>query len=319
MNYFNTELETTYPQEFLADVTSGLSSLERYISPCWLYDAKGSKLFEQITDLPEYYVTRTEIKLLNQIAPHFASIIGPSASLVEYGAGAALKARIFLDAFDAPAQYVAIDISFDHLEQSLNELSLDYPELQVRPLAGDFISGIMSTNLDEGSQRVGFFPGSTIGNLSNEEISTFLKRSREYLGDDAYFILGADLHKSEDILIPAYDDAQGVTADFNMNLLTRINRELGGTFETSQFKHKSVWNEDLSRIEMHLESLIDQTFDVAGKSFSMLKGETIHTENSRKFKRDELASLVLENGWDMVQYETDDLNYFSVMLLRAQK
>ncbi|MCW9034061.1 MAG: L-histidine N(alpha)-methyltransferase [Alphaproteobacteria bacterium] len=319
MNFINDQHTNTYPQAFLSDVLTGLSKPNRYIPPCWLYDTVGSKIFEKITDLPEYYVTRTEVKLLHEIALSFSQIIGPNASLVEYGAGAAIKARIFLNALIDPAEYVAIDISFDHLEQSLTELALDHPDLRVRPLAGDFISGVMATSLDSETQRVGFFPGSTIGNLSNDEISTFLRSSRDYLGDDAYFILGADLRKSSDILIPAYDDAQGVTADFNINLLKRINRELDGTIDSSQFSHKAVWNDELSRIEMHLESLEEQTFEVAGQSFTMSKGDTIHTENSRKFQRPELDKLIQENGWKMVRYETDKDAYFSVMLLKAHQ
>ncbi|MDV7338536.1 L-histidine N(alpha)-methyltransferase [Terasakiella sp. A23] len=317
MNYFNTQQVNSYPQAFLNDVIMGLSKENRYIPPHWLYDDRGSKIFEAITDLPEYYVTRTELALFHEIAPIFCDIIGPNASLVEYGAGGAMKARIFLNAFVDPAEYVAIDISFDHLEQSLNDLALDYPELNVRPLAGDFISGILTTDLGSDTQRVGFFPGSTIGNLSNDDINTFLKRARDYLGDDAYFILGADLSKSPDVLIPAYDDAQGVTADFNLNLLTRINRELDGTIDVAKFRHRAIWNDEKSRIEMHLESQEDQSFEVAGQGFRLSKGQSIHTENSRKFRRSELEQLTSDNGWNMVRYETDENDYFAVMLLKA--
>ncbi len=317
MNYYNDQSTKNYPHAFLNDVLTGLSRSERYIPPCWLYDDVGSKIFELITDLPEYYVTRTEMSIFHKIASDFAQIIGPNASLVEYGAGGAVKARIFLDAFIDPAKYVAIDISFDHLEKSLNELNLDYPDLHVHALAGDFISGTIKTNLEHETQRVGFFPGSTIGNLTDEEISQFLGRARNFLGEEAYFILGADLKKSPDILIPAYDDAQGVTADFNMNLLNRINRELDGTINPVKFNHKAVWNEGLSRIEMHLESLEDQMFEVAGQTFDIAQGDTIHTENSRKFQRAELEKIIAKNGWEMIRYETDKDAHFAVMLLKA--
>lgn len=317
MNFVMKPHQKAYPQEFLEDVLTGLSASRRYISPRWLYDKIGSEFFEAITDLPEYYVTRTEMKILRQVAPEFAEIIGPNASLVEYGAGAATKARVFLNAFSKPSEYVAIDISFDHLEQSLKQLAEDFPNLKVRPIAGDFLSETISTDLGGDTQKVGFFPGSTIGNLSNDEIATFLQNARNSLGDGSYFILGADLRKSPEILIPAYDDNQKVTAGFNMNLLARINRELGGTIELSKFRHKVVWNDNLSQIEMHLESLENQSFQIAGSTFSIGQGETIHTENSRKFRHEELKDLIGNNGWEITRYETGENGYFAVMLLRA--
>ena len=317
MNFIIQPHQKAYPLEFLKDVISGMSEPERQIPPRWLYDKTGSELFEAITGLPEYYVTRSELEILRQAAPEFADIIGPNASLVEYGAGSASKARILLEAFHMPAEYVAVDISFDHLERSLSKLSQDYPNLGVRPLAGDFLTGTITADLRSDTQKVGFFPGSTIGNLSNGEIATFLKQARSFLGDESYFIMGADLRKSADILVPAYDDAQGVTAAFNMNLLARINRELDGTINLSNFAHKAIWNDHLSQIEMHLESLEAQTFKIAGTEFSMQRGETIHTENSRKFQREDLENLTKSNGWRIKRFETGEAGYFAVMLLQA--
>jgi len=306
-----------YPRAFLKDVQDGLSALQKSIPPRWLYDKRGSELFDEITSLPEYYVTRTELEVLRQFAPAFAKVIGPQASVIEYGAGAALKVRLLLDALVNPVEYVAIDISYSHLKEAARSIAADYGGLSVRPLEADFIAGGFEADLLSGGARVGFFPGSTIGNLSNEEIFSFLSEARRLLGHRAYFLLGADLHKSPDVLIPAYDDAAGVTAAFNLNLLHRINRELAGTFDVGQFRHQAIWNEEKSRIEMHLKSLSDQVFSVAGREFVIARGETIHTENSRKFRKADLEVLLEETGWSIRRWETDSKAYFASVLLQA--
>lgn len=306
-----------YPRAFLKDVQDGLSALQKSIPPRWLYDKRGSELFDDITELPEYYVTRTELEVLRQYAPSFARLIGPKASVVEYGAGAAVKIRLLLDALIDPVEYVAVDISYAHLKSAARRIAADYPGLSVRPLEADFISGRIETDLLSGGPRVGFFPGSTIGNLSDDEIFGFLEEAHRLLGTGAYFLLGADLHKSPDVLIPAYDDAAGVTAAFNLNLLTRINRELAGTFDLAQFEHKAIWNEEKSRIEMHLKSLSDQVFSIAGREYTIGRGETIHTENSRKFRRATLEVMLEETGWAIRRWETDAKGYFAAILLQA--
>lgn len=309
---------TVVKSEFLTDVLAGLSKPDqKTLSPRWLYDQKGSKIFEQITDLPEYYVTRTELTLLKDIAPLFSDAIGSNATIVEYGAGAAVKVRLLLDALETPAQYVAIDISYDHLVQALKPVAAAYPDLDVLPVAGDFLSGTIATEIKAVGTKVGFFPGSTIGNLSDTEIKHFLDGARQFLGDKAKFVLGADLKKDPNILVPAYDDAAGVTAAFNLNLLTRINRELLATFDLSDFAHKAIWSEENSRIEMHLESLVDQDFSIAGQTFFMQAGETIHTENSRKFTRAQLEDIVAKSGWRIDLFETDAKGYFAELLLSA--
>lgn len=313
----NIGTEDTLLAEFRDDVLRGLARAQKTISPRWLYDQTGSKFFEQITDLPEYYVTRTEVALLGQAAAEFAAEIGAQATVVEYGAGAAIKVRLLLDALEQPAQYVAIDISYDHLRESLKSIASDYPDIEVQPLSGNFMDEIELQNPIPSSPKVGFFPGSTIGNMSDDEIGRFLRNTRSSLGDGAYLLLGADLRKSPDILIPAYDDAAGVTAQFNMNLLTRINRELSGDIDLSQFAHKAVWSDELSQIEMHLESLADQTFHIADHEFSMARGETIHTENSRKFSRESLENLTSKAGWTVSKYATDPKQYFALTLLKA--
>lgn len=317
MSYSTPKKQQIQPDNFKEEVLQALASPNPYISPRWLYDAAGSALFERIKDLPEYYVTRTEMALMDTVIGGFAERIGSGASLVEYGAGGAGKARVVLDALDQPSEYVAIDISFDHLASSLEKLAHDYPELVVRPLAGDFIAGVLSTRLQEGCRPVGFFPGSTIGNLCDHEVSEFLSGARRFLGDDAYFILGTDLQKPLDVLIAAYDDDQGVTAAFNKNLLIRINRELSGTIDVSGFAHKAVWNDADSRIEMHLQALKDQECTIAGEKFYFKAGDSIHTENSRKFNPASIQKMAEDNGWSLEAIETDENDYFALSLLKA--
>lgn len=303
--------------EFRDDVLRGLSRGQKTLSPRWLYDQKGSELFEQITELPEYYVTRTEVALLGETVSEFAAEIGENASVVEYGAGAATKIKLLLDALVTPTEYVPIDISFAHLREAVKPIASQYPDLKVRPVAGDFLDEIILTEPLANGPKVGFFPGSTIGNMSDAEINAFLGGARRLLGANAYMLLGADLRKSPDILCPAYDDAAGVTAAFNKNLLTRINRELGGNIALENFEHRAIWSENESRIEMHLVSNRHQTFSIAGQEFTMQPGETIHTENSRKFGRQDLETLASASGWSMSKYVTDSKDYFALMLLKT--
>jgi len=307
----------TFPIAFLNEVLEGFSKQVKSLSPRWLYDDAGSALFEQITELPEYYVTRVETTILTKSTPDFAQAIGPEASVVEYGAGAAVKTRHLLDALERPANYYAIDISADHLTGALAGIDQDYPDLTVHPVPGDFLSDDLKFEVGTNGNNVGFFPGSTIGNLTDEQISAFMSQARKLLGPQSWFLLGADLRKDPSILIPAYDDAAGVTARFNKNLLVRINRELRGTIEVDQFAHEARWNEHHGRIEMHLESLEDQTFTIAGERFRMQQGETIHTENSRKFHITDVEELARANGWEPALHRSDPYGLFAVILLQA--
>lgn len=303
--------------EFRDDVWSGLNQDQKTLSPRWLYDLKGSQLFEQITELPEYYVTRTEVALLKEKAAEFATEIGARASVVEYGAGAATKIKLLLDALKDPAEYVAIDISYPHLQQAVRPIADRYPHLRVRPVAGDFLNEIILAKPLSAGPKIGFFPGSTIGNMSNREIAAFLNSARALLGSSAHMLLGADLRKSPEILRPAYNDAAGITAAFNKNLLVRVNRELEGDIVLENFKHEAIWSAQHSRIEMHLICTRDQSFRVAGRKFSMRQGETIHTENSRKFGRKDLQALARASGWTMRKYATDPKGYFALTLLKS--
>ena len=303
---------------FASDVLTGLAEAQKTIPCQWLYDERGSALFEDITLLPEYYPTRTETEILKTRAGDIASLAGAKSNLVEYGSGASVKTRLLLDALEDVHSYVPIDVSAEFLSESAAALKADYPDLTVSTIVGDFLSPIvLPEQSKEAGRMVGFFPGSTIGNLSNDDIRDFFARARHDLGSDAAFVLGADLKKDVDRLIPAYDDAAGVTADFNLNLLARINRELGGDFVLHQFVHEARWNDAQSRIEMHLVSGVDQTVRVCGQEISFVKGETIHTENSRKFDREELVRLVETQGWQTSNVWTDDEELFSVVMLEA--
>lgn len=303
---------------FRKDVLAGLAQKQKAVPSRWLYDARGSQLFDEITELPEYYPTRTELKILKAEAAAMAEAIGTDAVIVEYGAGSLLKVRILLDALERPHAFVPVDISAAHLKASADELEADYPDLLVQPIVSDFMASNLGERLPQGSGRtVGFFPGSTIGNLLNPEITRFLSTVRADLGDGSALIIGLDQPKSPDILVPAYDDAAGVTAAFNKNLLTRINRELNGNFDLDQFEHEARWNSELSRIEMHLVSQCRQTVKVAGERFDFAESETIHTENSRKISRAVFAEMAAECGWRLERTWMDEDKYFAVMLLGA--
>jgi dimethylhistidine N-methyltransferase len=303
---------------FLQDVLTGLARDQKSIPSRWLYDARGSRLFDDITELDEYYPTRTELTILNEHAGAMADAIGPDAVIVEYGAGSLVKVRILLDALERPKAFVPVDISSEHLKGAADELKAAYGDLDVYPVAADFMDTNLGSNLPEGGgRRAGFFPGSTMGNLLDKDIDSFLRTAREDLGDGSCFIIGLDQPKSPDILVPAYDDAKGVTADFNLNLLRRINRELGGNFDLTSFEHEARWNSADSRIEMHLRSVKAQSVEVAGRTFEFEDGETIHTENSRKIALDRFARMAESAGWELTRKWTDAEGLFAVILLEA--
>lgn len=302
---------------FKQDVIHGLTQ-DQKVLPCrWLYDERGSELFEEITQLEEYYPTRTETKILRAYAADMADKLGPQATIVEYGAGASVKTRILLDALEDPSAYIPVDISEEFLQDSAAALQKDYPDLEIQPVVADFLSPIDLPDDTSAGIRGGFFPGSTIGNLSDAEILGFMTRARQDLGPDAQLILGVDIKKDPKILIPAYDDAKGVTAEFNLNILKRINRELGADINVDAFSHEARWNEEQSRIEMHLVSERDQTADICGQEIVFRKKESIHTENSRKFQISVLEDMVAECGWELAAEWFDENKLFSMLLFRA--
>jgi dimethylhistidine N-methyltransferase len=304
-------------REFKADVLAGLSRSQKAVPPKYFYDAEGSRLFEAITELTEYYPTRTEVALLRRIAPQIAEIISPGAALVEFGSGASTKTRLLLDAAPQIAVYAPIDISQAALDEAAAAIRRDYPKLTVAPLLEDFTRAIILPAAAQDRPVTGFFPGSTIGNFTPEEAQAFLESARGLLGVGSRFLVGIDVVKDVDVLVAAYDDALGVTAAFNKNLLARINRELGADFDLNAFAHRAIWNSADSRIEMHLESLKDQRVRVAGESFAFAKGETIHTENSAKFTVEAFADLAQKAGWTLETSWLSEAPAFAVVSLLA--
>jgi dimethylhistidine N-methyltransferase len=302
---------------FARDAIGDLSQHPKRLSPKYFYDSTGSELFEAITRLPEYYPTRTELGILREHGGEIAAIIPDGAALVEFGAGATTKVRLLLErcAFSA---YVPVDISGDFLHAQADGLRGDFPSLCVHPVAADFTTPFVLPEAIVGLPKVGFFPGSTIGNFEPHEACGFLRSARDILGEGAQMIIGADLEKDERVLHDAYNDAAGVTARFNLNVLVRINRELGGNFDLSAFAHRAIYNRDRHRIEMHLISRKKQTVRLLGTSFSFRPGESIHTENSYKYSIDRFAALARGSGWRVRQSWTDQAKMFSVHALTAE-
>jgi len=302
---------------FARDVVEGLSRSQKQIPPKYFYDAEGSRLFEAICELPEYYPTRTEIALLGEAVAEIAAAIPADAALVEFGSGASVKTRLLLDAAPQVGLYVPIDISATALDEAATAIRTRYPGLAVAPLVEDFTAAIDLPAAAAGRSHVGFFPGSTIGNFTPPEAVEVLAGARRLLGAGSTFLVGIDLVKPEPTLLAAYDDAQGVTAAFNLNLLTRINRELDGDLDVGAFAHRAVWNPLESRIEMHLESLRDQEATVAGRRFAFRRGETIHTENSYKFSVEGFAALAAQAGWRLEQRWVNADQPFAIVRLAA--
>ncbi len=303
---------------FAHDVIEGLSQHPRRLSPKYFYDAAGSELFEQITVLPEYYPTRTELGILRERAGEIASIVRKGAALVEFGAGATTKVRLLLNecAFGA---YVPVDISGDFLKAQADALRKDFPDLDVYPVAADFTAPFALPDAVGDMSKVGFFPGSTLGNFEPHEASSFLRSAREILGQGAQMVIGVDLEKDDRVLYDAYNDAAGVTARFNLNVLVRINRELGGNFDTGAFIHRAIYNRERHRIEMHLISRKAQAVRVLGRSFSFRPGESIHTESSYKYSLDRFIALARGAGWTIRKPWTDAAGMFSVHALEASE
>ena len=299
---------------FAADVIAGLSAMPKRLPPKYFYDAAGSVLFERITRLPEYYPTRCELALLEQHAPAMASLFPPACALIEFGGGSSRKVRILLGAAATVETYVPIDISGDFLQQDAAQLRRDLPRLSVQPIVGDFTRLPDLPPAIAAMPRVGFFPGSTIGNFEPDEAAEFLRRAGALLGAGSLFVIGVDLVKAPAILHRAYNDAEGVTAKFNLNLLARINRELGADFDLAAFEHQAFYNAERSRIEMHLASTKRQKVGICGKRIEFRAGETIHTENSYKYSIESFQALAQASGWSPLKVWTDGL--FSVHALR---
>jgi L-histidine Nalpha-methyltransferase len=305
----------------LVDVAlSGLSRPQKMLPAKLFYDEEGCRLFYRITELPEYYLTRTERALLPKIAPLAVAGLPPNAALVEYGASDEAKANDLLRQRNAAGQpavraYVPIDVALSALDRMRARLAGSHPTLHVHPIAADFMQPIVLPEAVVDLPRLGFFPGSTIGNLDPVEATRFLVQARATLGAGARFLVGADLRKDPAILLPAYDDAAGVTAAFNRNLLVRLNREAGAEFVVSAFDHRAVWNDEESRIEMYLVSRHRQTARIAGREVHFAAGETIHTENSYKHTAERFIEIAARAGWRARDTWTDPERLFALYLL----
>ncbi len=303
---------------FLDDVLHGLGSQPKQMPPKYFYDAIGAELFTQICELEEYYPTRTEIGILQKNATDIATKLGKQAMLIEYGSGSLDKVRILLDALSDPVALCAIDISAEQLKAASKEVQDAYPELEVLAVEADFTQVVPLPSPETSPKaHVAFFPGSTIGNFAPENARDFLAGISETIGVDSLLLIGVDLKKDASRLVAAYDDAKGVTAAFNLNLLQRINRELGGDFDLTLFRHIARYSKVHGRIEMHLESCTDQTVRIGDHAFDFEAGETIHTENSYKFSPDEFQALAQSAGFDHVQSWSDPEDLFGVMLFRV--
>ena len=302
---------------FRADVLAGLAAAQKAIPARWFYDDTGSQLFEDITRLPEYYPTRAETAILQGRSGEIADLIGSGRAVVEFGSGSSVKTPLLLAAI-APSAYVPLDIAGDFLRASSAVLAAKFPGLPVHPVEADFMRRVELPAEVADLPKLGFFPGSTIGNMIARTATDLLRSMRETLGEGALLLVGMDLVKDEDVLLAAYDDAAGVTAQFNLNLLTRINHELDGDIPVDAFRHEARWNDPFARIEMHLVARRNATFTVSEQTFTMREGESIHTENSHKFTKRSGQMLLAAGGWEPRARWTDEGKQFSLVLAESR-
>lgn len=309
---------TRIDPQFRADVFAGFAMKpQRAIPARWLYDRYGSELFEKITHLPEYYPTRIEVGLLERHRNEIGRLVGRGRVIVEFGSGSSTKTPILLGCIE-PAAYVPIDISGDFLRESAAAIADAFPELPVLPLEADFTNRLFMPDAVCRIPKLGFFPGTTIGNMVASSATDLLRAMRETLGAGAMLLIGMDCLKDEETLVSAYDDPSGITATFNLNLLHRINRELEGNIPVDSFRHLARWNAWEARIEMHLQAMSDIAFDIEGEHFVMAAGETVHTENSYKYSLDGACLLLRAGAWTPVSTWSDPGKKFTLILAEAR-
>jgi dimethylhistidine N-methyltransferase len=302
---------------FRDDVAAGLSRAVKFLPSRWLYDARGSELFEEITRLDDYYLTRAETSILRRHAGEIADFCGAGLLLLEYGAGAGIKTEILVEALESPRLYVPIDIAGDVVARTASRFRRRFPRLETRPIVADFMHDFtLPAGLPAG-RRAAFFPGSTIGNLDANETGSMMRMLRRHVGARGTAVIGVDLKKDIATLLAAYDDREGVTATFNLNLLARINRELDGDFPLDRFVHRARWNEAESAVEMHLVSLDARVVTVGGRGFRFQAGESIHTESSRKYAPRTFAEAAERSGWRLGKIWRDPDELFAVFGLEV--
>lgn len=308
--------ESGVDRAFRADVLQGLSEPQKAVPARWFYDEAGSRLFEEITQLPEYDLTRAETAILTARGEEFAALIGPGRAVVEFGSGSSLKTPLLLSAI-APAAYVPLDISGEFLREAAGALAAKFPGLPVLPVEADFMRQVELPGEVASMPKLGFFPGSTIGNMVAATAVDLLRSMRATLGEGAQLLIGMDQIRDQAMLVAAYDDAQGVTARFNLNLVHRINRELDGDIPVEALRHEARWIDETARIEMHLVATRDLAFTVSGRHFTMRAGESIHTENSHKFDARSGNLLLLAGGWTPTRRWLDPDGRFALLLAQA--
>ncbi len=306
--------QTAANERMLQEVLAGLINPQKLISSKYFYDKRGSQLFEEICSLDEYYLTDAELQIMEENIREITEYLGPGIELIELGSGSSTKTRLLLDHLSDISAYIPIDISGDFLSETTDRLRADYPELNVRPVVADYTRQVNLPLQPGGNKRVIYFPGSTIGNFDPEEAKAFLDRLSKLLGENDGLLIGVDLIKDREILHNAYNDSKGVTAEFNKNLLVRLNRELDADFDPDQFRHLAFFNDEESRIEMHLESLKDQVIRIGGREILFRRGETIHTENSCKYSLESFTRLVSDH-YSVQKVWTDQEDLFSVQYL----
>ncbi len=297
-------------------VIEGLSRDQKSLPPKLFYDAEGSRLFDRITRLEEYYLTRTEINLLERHGEEIADSVARDSLVIELGSGSRRKIRVLLEAVQ-PAAYLPVDISAEHLYREALDLARETPDLEIYATCADYTAGLELDHAPRDLPRLGFFPGSSVGNFEPAQAEQLLARLRRALGADGLCLIGVDLEKEQRILHAAYNDAQGVTARFNLNMLARLNRELGADFDLSAFRHRAFYNEQRHRVEMHLVSAREQSVRLDGHRFSLAAGETIHTENSYKYSLERFQGLADSAGFSLLRQWTDPEQLFSLHLLAA--
>jgi len=315
LDYFvDQELEQV---DFRSAVVAGLSGSPKAIPPKFFYDKIGSNLFDQICETPEYYVTRSEVEILKRFGNEIANMVGPARNIIEYGCGSSIKIKSLLKALIEPTEYLAIDISREILLQTAETIAIEFPKLKVGALCADFMESFKLPDQfgKNSNANLVFFPGSTIGNLVPKVAGRFLKRVSQLIGDKGGILIGVDLKKDIQILNRAYNDEQGYTAAFNLNLLHRMRSELNATVDVASFHHLAYFNEKLGRIEMHLISEKPQIITLDGLSFEIRKEETIHTENSYKYSLEEFSNLASDNGFSVLKVWRDKHNLFSIQYL----
>lgn len=311
-----TEQDDTVTND-LREIIAGLLKPQKTISPKYFYDERGSRLFDEICRLPEYYPTRTELKILRDNIQDIAQTIGPQASLIELGSGSNIKVRILLENMDQPAAYVPVDISRDYLVKSAEEAAREFPDIEVLPVAADFLYPFdLPDPRVMPLRNVVYFPGSTIGNFSHTAALELLKVMYHEAGENGALLIGIDLRKDRSIIEPAYNDSAGVTAEFNLNVLRRINREFGADFDLDQFRHRAVYCEEFGRIEMSLVSLCDQSVTIGGQEIAIEKGESILTEHSHKYTIEGFTAMARRVGFEPDRCWTDDDDMFAVLYFR---